>query len=137
MASTKFVSSIKDIPYNQDDVYGNLSDLKNLDKVRDRVPSQVRDFTYDQDSVSVNVMPFGEIKLRIVERDPKCIKFETEKSPVPFNAWVQLLPVTDESCKMRLTLKAELNPFIKGMVSKPMQEGLEKIATALAQVHYK
>jgi hypothetical protein len=29
---------------------------------------------------------------------------------------------------MKLTIKAELNPFIKGMVSKPLQEGIEKKA---------
>jgi len=77
------------------------------------------------------------LKLRICEREePKCVKFETEQSPVPFNVWVQVLPVTDDSCKMKVTVKAELNPFIKGMVSGPMQDGVEKIADALAQVRY-
>ena len=33
---------------------------------------------------------------------------------------------------MKLTIKAELNMFIKGMVKKPLQEGIEKIADALA-----
>ena len=37
---------------------------------------------------------------------------------------------------MKVTVKAELNPFIKAMVEKPLQEGVEKIADALAQVHY-
>ena len=27
---------------------------------------------------------------------------------------------------MKLTIKAELNMFIKGMVKKPLQEGIEK-----------
>ena len=33
-------------------------------------------------------------------------------------------------------LLAELNPFIKSMVEKPLQEGVEKIADALALVPY-
>ncbi len=37
---------------------------------------------------------------------------------------------------MKLTIKAELNPFIKGMVSKPLTEGIEKIADALQAIHY-
>jgi hypothetical protein len=37
---------------------------------------------------------------------------------------------------MKITVKAELNPFIKGMVSGPMQDGVEKIADALSQIHY-
>ena len=66
----------------------------------------------------------------------KTIKFETAQSPVPFNLWIQLLPVTETTSKMKLTIKAELNPFIKGMVSKPLQEGLEKIADMLTMIQY-
>jgi carbon monoxide dehydrogenase subunit G len=64
------------------------------------------------------------------------VKFETIQSPVPFNVWIQVLPVDEMNSKMKVTVKAELNPFIKGMVEKPMQDAVEKIADALAQVHY-
>ena len=135
---SKFESSVKQIPYSQQAVYNNISDLRNLEKVRDRVPEdKVQDFSFDQDTVSLNVAPVGELKLRICDREePKCIKFETVQSPVPFNVWVQILPVDENSSKMKVTVKAELNPFIKSMVEKPLQEGVEKIADALAMVHY-
>ena len=135
---SKFESSVKLIPYSQQAVYNNISDLRNLEKVRDRVPEdKVQDFSFDQDTVSLNVAPVGELKLRICDREePKCIKFETVQSPVPFNVWVQVLPVDENSSKMKVTVKAELNPFIKIMVEKPLQEGVEKIADALAMVHY-
>ena len=135
---SKFESSIKQIPYPQEAVYKNLSDLRNLEKVRDRVPEdKVQDFAFDEDTVSLNVAPVGELKLRICEREePKCVKFETVQSPVPFNVWIQVLPVTADTSKMKVTVKAELNPFIRGMVSGPLQDGVEKIADALAQVHY-
>ena len=137
-STTKFESSVKQIPYSQEAVYRNLSDLRNLEKVRDRVPEdKVNDFSFDEDTVSLNVPPVGELKLRIIERDePKCVKFETAQSPVPFNVWIQVLPVEEDSCKMKVTVKAELNPFIKGMVSGPLQDGVEKIADALAQIKY-
>jgi hypothetical protein len=135
---SKFESSVKQVPYSQQAVYNNISDLRNLEKVRDRVPEdKVKDFSFDQDTVSINVAPVGELKLRICDREePKCIKFETVQSPVPFNVWVQVLPVDENSSKMKVTVKAELNPFIKSMVEKPLQEGVEKIADALAMVHY-
>lgn len=137
-SESKFESSIKQVPYPQQAVYNNISDLTNLEKVRDRVPEdKVQGFSFDQDTVSINVAPVGELKLRICDREePKCVKFETVQSPVPFNVWVQVLPVDENSSKMKVTVKAELNPFIKGMVEKPLQEGVEKIADALAQVHY-
>ena len=136
--ATKFESSIKQIPYPQEAVYRNISDLRNLEKVRDRVPEdKVQDFKFDEDTISINVPPVGELKLRICEREePKCVKFETVQSPVPFHVWIQMLPVTAETSKMKVTVKAELNPFIKGMVSGPLQDGVEKIADALAQIEY-
>ena len=135
---TKFESSIKQIPYPQEAVYRNLSDLSNLEKVRDRVPDdKVKDFTFDKDSVTISADPVGNITLRICEREePKCIKFETAQSPLPFNLWIQVLPVTETTSKMKLTLKADIPFMLKGMVSGPLEDGLEKIADALAQIPY-
>ena len=146
-----FESSIRQIPYPQQNVYEKLSDLSNLEKLKERyelmkdsMPEDARkqaeaikDLQFDSDSMSVNVPPVGNIKLRIVNREePKCIKFETEQSPIPFNFWIQLLPVTSTTCKMKLTIKAELNMFIKQIVKKPLQEGIEKIADVLQMVQY-
>lgn len=135
---SKFESSIRQINYPQKVVYQGLSNLDNLSKVKDRIPEdKAQDLTFDNDSISIKVPPVGNISMRIVEREePKTIKFETAESPLPFNFWIQLLPVTDMSCKMKLTLKADLNPFIKGMVSKPLQEGIEKIADVLQMIKY-
>lgn len=135
---TKFESSIKQIPYPQVAVYRNLSDLNNLEKVRDRVPEdKVKDFKFDQDSVTISVDPVGAITLRICEREePKCVKFEAVQSPLPFNLWIQILPVTETTSKMKLTLKADIPFMLRGMVSGPLEDGLEKIADALAQIQY-
>ncbi len=136
--SSKFESSIREIQAPQQRVYDMLSNLENLEKVRDRIPEdKLKDFSFDHDSLSISVPPVGSIRMRVVEREePKTIKFEAEQSPVPFNFWIQLLPVTETTSKMKLTIKAELNPFIKGMVAKPLQEGLEKIADALQMISY-
>lgn len=133
-----FESSIRQIPHSQQSVYAMLSDLANLERIRHRLPEdKFKDFSFDSDTLSVDVPPVGSIRLRIVDRDePKCIKFETEQSPVPFNFWIQILPVTATTSKMKLTIKADLNPFIKGMVKKPLQEGIEKIADALQMINY-
>ena len=135
---SKFESNVKQIPYAQESVYEKLSDLRNIEKVRGQLPDdKVQDLEFDSDSITVSVPMVGKIALRIVEREePKTIKFEAAQSPMPFNLWVQLLPVTDASSKMKLTLKADLNPFVKGMVSKPLKEGIEKIADMLAMIPY-
>lgn len=133
-----YESSIRQIPYKQEAVFNMLSDLSNIERVKDKLPEdKLEQMTFDSDSISVTVNPVGLIKLRIVDRDvPKCIKFETATSPVPFNLWIQVVPNGDNACKMKLTIKAELNPFIKGMVKKPLTEGLEKMADLLQVIKY-
>ena len=135
---TKFESSVKQIAYPVEDVYRNISDLSNLERVRDRVPADKLDsFKFDSDSVEVSVPPVGTIKLRIIEREEnKCVKFETEQSPMPFNLWIQMLPVSETESKMKVTVKADIPFVLKGMVSGPLQDGVEKIADALSQIPF-
>ena len=135
---TKFESSVKQIADPVEDVYRNISDLSNRERVRDRVPEdKLNSFSFDRDTVSVNVDPVGDIKLRIIEREEgKCVKFETEQSPMPFNLWIQVLPVTETTSKMRVTVQADIPFMLKGMVSGPLQDGVEKIADALSQIPY-
>jgi hypothetical protein len=135
---TKFESSVKQIPYPVEDVYRNISDLSNLERVRDRIPEdKLKSFSFDKDSVSVNVAPVGDLKLRIVEREEgKCVKFEGVQTPLPFNLWIQVLPVTATESKMKITVQADIPFMLKGMVAGPLQDGVEKIADALSQIPF-
>ena len=135
---SKFESSIKQIAYPQQSVYNMLSDLTNIERVKDKVPEdKLKDLTFDKDTISISVSPVGQISMRIVERDePKTIKFASENSPMSFNFWIQILPVSDTASKMKLTIDADIPFFAKGMVSGPLKEGIEKIANALATIPY-
>lgn len=147
---TKFESSIKQIPHSQRSVYAMLSDLSNIQRLKDHLPEEATDndemnkvkdklknLSFDQDSLSINVDPIGQVSMRIIERDePKMIKLESEKSPFAFKFWIQVLPVTEASSKMKLTIDADIPFFAKSMVAKPLQEGIEKIADALAIIPF-
>jgi len=79
----------------------------------------------------------GQLTLKIIEREPcKCIKFETINSPLPFNMWIQIVSSADEECKLKITIGLDINPFMKAMVQKPLQEGLEKMADMLSMIQY-
>jgi len=133
-----FESNVKQIPFAQQAVYDRLSDFSNVEKLKDKLPEdKAGSVSFTEDSITVNTPPVGNLTLRIVEREePKTIKMEAVQSPVPFNLWIQLLPTGDESSKMKLTLKADINPFLKAVVSKPLQEGIEKMADMLASLPY-
>ncbi|KAA6314173.1 hypothetical protein EZS27_035169 [termite gut metagenome] len=135
---TLFESSVKVIPHNQERVYAKLSDLNNLESVKDKIPQdKVNNLSFDADTLSLQVAPVGNLTSQIIEREPpKCIKFETVQSPLFFNLWIQILSVSEESCKIKLIIRVEVNMFMKGFIQKPLQEGLEKIAEMMATISY-
>lgn len=135
---TEFISEIKIIPHNDDRIFTMLSDLSNLERIKDRIPQdKVKNFEFDSDSCSFAVDPVGKITFQIVDREPnKTIKFATTNSPVPLNLWIQLKQVAENDTKLKITIRADLNPFIKPMVSKPLQDALEKISTVIASLPY-
>ena len=139
----QFESSVKFVPYSQERVYSKLEDLNNLsslkerfEQAREKVGDKIQDVAFDRDSLTVTAQGMN-VTLRIIEREPcKCIKFEGDKSPIPVNLWVQILPVTEEQAKLKVTIRAEGKMFMKAMVTKPLQEGVEKIADMLAMIPY-
>ncbi len=130
----EFFSDVKEVPYNDERIFATLSDLNNLERVKDKLPKdKLKDLSFDQDSCSVAVDPIGKITFQIVEREPnRLIKFTTTNSPIPLHLRIQLEPVTTEETRMKLLVQADLNPFIKQMVAKPLQDALDKLATVLA-----
>lgn len=155
MSLTKFESEVKYMSQDIHTVYNRFSDLRNLaqlkeklsdpvlmEKMAEKLPAdkmeeakqQLESMEFDQDSVQLST-PVGHLVLRIVERDePKCIKFASEGSPIPLNLWIQLLPHDEQSTKMRVTVGAEVNFFMKGMVSKPLKQAAEGLANILSVV---
>lgn len=135
---TTFESEVKTIAASDEVIFDKLSDLSNLESVKDKLPQdKIKEFDFDSDSLRLTVDPVGKIGARIIERTPfKMIKFESEESPLSFNLWIQIAAINESSSKIKLTIKADINPFIKGMVSKPLQEGLNKMAEVIANIPY-
>lgn len=135
---TDFVSEIKTIPHNEDRIFAMLSDLSNLESVKDRIPEdKIKNFSFDSDTCSFAVDPVGKITFRIVDREPnKTIKFATTDSPVPLFLWIQLKQVAELDTRLKVTVRADLPVFLKPMVSKPLQDAVEKVSTALATLPY-
>jgi carbon monoxide dehydrogenase subunit G len=151
MALEKYISEIKTVDYPQETVFNRLSNLKNLEQffdpeklaaVKEKVPNapdiNIEEFRATEDECSFKISPLGLIGVRVIEREPfKTIKIEgNEAVPFSVNFWIQLLPSGEESCKIRLTLHADLSPMIKMMVSKHLEEGINRIADALTKIPF-
>jgi hypothetical protein len=135
---TEFSSDIKTIPSGNQIVYETLADFNNLEKIKNRIPpGKIEDFTFDSDSCSFSISPAGKIRFSIVDREPlKTIKLAADQSPIAFNMWIQLKETGEHETKMKLTIRADLNPFVKPMISKPLQEGINQLADILTNIPY-
>jgi len=151
MGIEKYVSEPREIAWSQESVFAKLSNLKNLEqfvsaekieelnkKGVDTKGFKVDDFSATEDRCSFTISPVGNVGIEIVEREPfKSIKFQGEKSvPFPVTLWVQLAPIDKNSCKIKLTLHAELNMMIKMMVGGYLEKGIEKVADMLTTIDY-
>ena len=137
--SSTFESAVKTIHASEQDIFTVLSDLRNAEKLKDRIPQdQVKEIQFEQDSISFVVEPVGKLSLKVIEQEPfKTIKFAGENSPVDFFVWIQLKETGEAETKMKITLKADLNPIIKMMASKPLEQFVNMLADALATLEYK
>lgn len=150
----KYESQIKLVPFSQHAVYAKLADLTNLAVIKERfdepvvqeklpadkieeVRKAVQQMEFTTDTVSVPAGPIGSVALEIVDRDPdKCVKFASTNSPVSFKLWIQMLPTSDTTSKMKVTIDADLNFFMKQMVGPHLEKGVDKFADMLAMIPY-
>ncbi len=154
----KCESGVKQINYPQETVYAKIADLNNLSLIRDKfndfgaqsrmkenIPEekieQVRKtldtMQFDTDSVSFNMNPIGQIAIQVVEREaPNNIKFSSVSSPIGFSIVVHLLHTTEETCRIKVTLDANINPFLQAVLEKQLKQGVDKLADMLAIFPY-
>lgn len=134
-------SNVKQIPFAQQMVYDVLSNPSRMEKMKENIPADMKDkadaVTFTENGINITAPGVGTVAMNIVEREePKTIKFEAGVAMVKGNMWIQLLSTSDTSSKMKITIKADVPFFMKGMVQKPLTDGVEKIADMLAMLPY-
>ncbi len=151
-------SEIKSIARPVELVYARLSDLRNLQALKERledpqvqalmaqqipadkmemVKAQVEKLEFTENSVEIDSPLGGKISLSMVEREePKLLKFAAEGSPFPLFLWIQLLPSDEQNCRMKVTVGADVNFFMQAMVNKPLQHADDGLAQMLSAIPY-
>ncbi len=160
----KYESSVKTVYAPVERVYARISDLTSLQALKEKVddprfeeiinanmpddkrptPEQlekirnnIRDLQLTPDTCSGHIGLIGDFTLRIVERvEPKLVKMELEGTPIQVTLWVQMLPSDENSSRLKVTLGAELNFFIRKMIESKLEKVPEGIAQFLAQLPY-
>lgn len=154
---TKYESQVYTVNATQQHAYSRMANLKNFEALRDvvnqpgfverimaNVPAehaakvtpekieearrQFENVVFSEDAVSFE-SKIGLITLAVTEREePKLVKLQGVGTPIDVTLWVQLLPLGEYQSKMKVTIGADVNFFIRKMVEKYLKQAPDGIA---------
>lgn len=157
---TKYESQIYTVNATQQHAYERMANLKNFEALRqimeqpefverlmanvpaehagkvtpekiEEVRRQFENVVFSEDAVSFD-SKLGLITLAITEREePKLVKLQGVGTPIDVTLWVQLLPLGAYQSKMKVTIGADINFFIRKMVEKYLKQAPDGIASFL------
>jgi len=130
---TEVTSKTGKINRKAEEVYTYLSDFRNLDNI---IPEdKVKNWSSTEDECHFKIEGVGKAGMKIIEKEPyKLIKLSSLKeTPFDFNFWLQLKDVEKEDTRIRIVVKAELSPFMKPVISKYLQKGVDGIIDKLSE----
>lgn len=134
-----YESHIAKVAADASAIYSVVSDLRNLERVRDLIPQdKIQEFETDADFVRLKVDGLGQkIIFRIIDRlENDTVKFGVENLPMEGNFWIQIKQVGPHDSRIKLTLKAELPMMIAMMAGSKIQQGIDQAADMMAQMPF-
>ena len=139
MSETKYESKITSAPCSAQQIYRVMSNLQNLERVRDLIPKdKIQEMEIEPDRVRIKVDGLAQkITIAIVDRiENDTVKFGAEGIPMDANFWIQLKELAPNDTRIKLTVKADIPMMFKMMIGKKLQNGLDQAADMLAQFPY-
>lgn len=135
----KYESHITQSVCSAQSIYRVLSNLKNFEQVRDRIPQdKIQELEIEEDFVRVKVNGLGQ-KLGIFiadKEEDKVVKYGVENSPIAVTMWIQMKEVAPQDTRIKLTVEADIPFMFRMMIEKKLQDGLNQAADMLAQFPY-
>ncbi|WP_068474898.1 hypothetical protein [Saccharicrinis aurantiacus] len=129
---TKFESEIKKVSQSDEKIFKFISDFNNFKSL---IPQdKIKNWQSTEDTCKFSVDGIGDAGLRIVEKQASTtVKYSTDgKVPFNFFLWIQLKQVAENDTRIKLTIKADLNPMMKMMVGKHVKKFLNMLGDAIA-----
>jgi carbon monoxide dehydrogenase subunit G len=139
MSESKYESKITSAPCSAAQIYRVLSNMENLERVRQFIPQdKVQEMEVSADRVRMKVDGLAQkITIAIVDRiENDTVKFGAEGIPMDANFWIQLKEISPTDTRIKLTVKADIPFMFKMMLDKKLQQGLDQAADMLAQFPY-
>lgn len=131
---TEFVSERVEINMPTDEVFDFLSDFTNFSSL---MPEQIKNWSATENTCSFAIEGLAELNMRIASKSKASnIHIVADgKNPVDYTLDIFLFDAPFNKSKAEIIFNAGLNPFIKAMASKPLQNFVDKLAQKL-QEHF-
>ena len=133
---TKIESRVGKINSSSEKVYNFISNFNNFKNLVP--PDKVKNWQSTEDHCHFTVDMIGETGLRIIEKEPYTLVKITgeEGGKFDFFFWIQLKEEATNDTRIKLTIKADLNPMVKMMASKPLQKFVDTLIDQLEKMPF-
>lgn len=132
----KLESKIGKIINTEENTYNFLSDFNNF---KELIPEdKIKNWESTEDSCSFTVEGVGGVSMQIVEKQPNgMIKvLSNVNNNIDFNFWIQLKQAGENDTRIKLTIKADINPMMQMIVKKPLQTFLDNLVEQLEKLEF-
>jgi carbon monoxide dehydrogenase subunit G len=122
--SSTYESRTGKLNYSAEEVYYFVTDIRNLKRF---IPQDsISDLEISQDSCSFRVSMLGEVTVRITEKllNKKIVFSGNALKINDFSIIMDLLDTGKRQSEFRITLEANMNPFLKMVAAEPVKQFL-------------
>lgn len=130
---TRIESETKIIEQNIDKVYHFLEDINNLEKL---MPDRVENWQSTRDNCYFSIKGTASLGMKVDERTHlEQIKLVHDgKVPFPFDFYMNMKEVNDNSSAVMFVFDADLNPMLKMMAVNPLKNFLNMLLDKMAEI---
>lgn len=129
---TEFKSERVDLGVPRSAVFEFLSDFTNFENL---MPPQIKNWKADKDHCSFTIEGLADLSMRIASRTGQSnVHIVADgKNPIDYTLDCFLFEGGDARSGAELVFNADLNPFLKAMASRPLQNFVDMLAERLQQ----
>ena len=134
---TTYKSNTQTISKSATDVFSQLSNLNNIKNFQEKIAesANVKNIEISDSEISFEIDMAGKISLQIVEAVPnKFVRYQLKSMLKDADLQIDINETSQEISEISLGLTADLPMMIKMMIGSKLNEGIDKIAEAIAQI---
>lgn len=133
---TKYESRVGKLNTSGKKAFDFLSDFRNFSEF---IPKEhIKEWEASAEQCKFSVNGIGKAGLKIIEKEPdKLVKITGDGTAgLEFYFWIQIKEIEENDTKIKLTMKADLNPMMKMVADKPIKKFVNLIVDKIEEYSF-